>query len=601
MIGLSALKNTILTAFLALILGGSVMSESVVYLDETVVVMVSYADTTAYKSNSLGSATPKIINSGSSGRYMLMQMNNFNYLGNGRILELQNGDLKITPVYADNIQLIPLRAVAEYFGYDLRYDDETQSTLVYNDADSFAVTAESSVIEINELAYPMQSPAVVLNSSTYIPVSILNSAFNLYTHIYGADYGELLLISDFPVSEMDILNGTQGAAPEAFSYEAPDPGLLVFQELGIKMLGPALQEFVDNTLFMKCGSEYAVFKGKTIKISPERIMPRLTTDGYLFIPLVFSAESFGINCRIAENESVILSTYEGEFIYSAETGITKNGEAIEAPMHLVREIDGTLYITAQAFKATTGILYYPIADTKSLILSKYDLSKYSNLSDYAYSTSMPLATFSTSGDVIGYIALTFDDGPSGEITNRLLDGLKERNAHATFFLCNYRIGIYPGPMNRYIDEGHEVGNHSSTHTIMTSLSQNGISSEIDNTNSSISSYYGQASKLFRPPGGAYNEQILAALSSRGMSCIMWSLDTIDWKQDGKEKIVERVVASVKDGDIVLMHDMYNATVDAALDIIDRLQAQGYCFVTVSELAQIKGRTITPGEVYYSIK
>lgn len=86
-----------------------------------------------------------------------------------------------------------------------------------------------------------------------------------------------------------------------------------------------------------------------------------------------------------------------------------------------------------------------------------------------------------------------------------------------------------------------------------------------------------------------------------MSCILWSVDPMDWKYHNTQTVVQNILSTVKDGDIILLHDMYNTSVDAALSIIDTLQAQGYCFVTVSELASIKETTLTPGAVYSQLR
>ena len=152
-------------------------------------------------------------------------------------------------------------------------------------------------------------------------------------------------------------------------------------------------------------------------------------------------------------------------------------------------------------------------------------------------------------------------------------------------------------MSRYLAEGHEIGNHSATHATLTTCSASKLSSELDNTNAALNAWTGVTPTLMRPPGGAYNSTVLSALKARGMSCILWSVDSQDWLLRDRTKILNRVLPEIGDGDIVLFHDMSNVSVDTALELIDTLQAQGYRFVTVSELAEIKGVTMTPGTVY----
>ena len=121
--------------------------------------------------------------------------------------------------------------------------------------------------------------------------------------------------------------------------------------------------------------------------------------------------------------------------------------------------------------------------------------------------------------------------------------------------------------------------------------------ELDVTSAALQAATGTAPTLMRPPGGAYNGTVLRALQARGLSCILWNVDPQDWLLRDRQKVVDAVLSSVGDGDIVLLHDMSDASVDAALEIIDTLQARGYRFVTVSELAARKGVTLEPGKVY----
>lgn len=200
-----------------------------------------------------------------------------------------------------------------------------------------------------------------------------------------------------------------------------------------------------------------------------------------------------------------------------------------------------------------------------------------------------------------YMAITFDDGPTGNEsgrTERLLDGLKQRDAHATFFLCGYRIKDFNSMMNRYLAEGHEVGNHTMDHVRLDTKTNDGGYAQISATNDLIASYTGQKPTLMRPTGGAYNDAVISSMQQLGLPIILWNIDTLDWKDhDNAALIKQRIVENAQDGAIVLEHDLYEATVEGVLAAIDELQAQGYAFVTVSELAQLKGVTLEPGKVY----
>ena len=192
-----------------------------------------------------------------------------------------------------------------------------------------------------------------------------------------------------------------------------------------------------------------------------------------------------------------------------------------------------------------------------------------------------------------YVALTFDDGPSGRFTRRLLDGLQDREAKATFLLCGYRVEQYPEEAERIAAEGHEIGLHGYSHAPMCAMTQAQVRLEIEKTAGLLPG----GVKFLRPPGGKYNEATLDAAEEAGLAVLSWSLDPQDWACDEAGVITSRVVEKVRDGDVILLHDMSDSSVTAALRIVDQLQARGFRFVTVSELAKIRGMEITPGKVY----
>ena len=192
-----------------------------------------------------------------------------------------------------------------------------------------------------------------------------------------------------------------------------------------------------------------------------------------------------------------------------------------------------------------------------------------------------------------YIALTFDDGPSGRFTRRLLDGLETRDVKATFLLCGYRVLDYPKVAARIAAEGHEIGLHGYSHNPMNTMKEFQITTEIRKTAALLP----QNVAFLRPPGGQYNDATIAAAKQAGLSILSWSLDPKDWATNDVDLITSRVVEKAKDGDVILLHDMSDSSVTAALRIIDRLEARGFRFVTVSELAKIKGVTPEPGTVY----
>ena len=194
-----------------------------------------------------------------------------------------------------------------------------------------------------------------------------------------------------------------------------------------------------------------------------------------------------------------------------------------------------------------------------------------------------------------YVALTFDDGPSGKYTRALLDGLYDRGVKATFLLCGYRIKDYPDVAQRIFDEGHEIGYHGYSHDSMKTMSRRQIAQEILDTQALLPE--GCRPAFLRPPGGFSSDGVKQVAQARGLAILHWSVDPHDWEIHKKSIIEKKVLEQVTDGDIILLHDMTTASVEAALDIVDALLKQEYEFVTVSELARLRGTRLKAGNVY----
>lgn len=178
------------------------------------------------------------------------------------------------------------------------------------------------------------------------------------------------------------------------------------------------------------------------------------------------------------------------------------------------------------------------------------------------------------------IAITFDDGPSGRYTGRLLDGLKERNVKASFFLIGENAEENPELVERIYKEGHLIGNHTYSHVQMTHLSEEAAVGEIERTDQVISAITGEHVAYMRPPFGAWQRELEVRME---VLPVLWSVDPLDWTTENVDEIVSKVVTEVEEGDIILLHDCYASSVEAALRIVDILQKEGYEFVTVDRL------------------
>lgn len=178
------------------------------------------------------------------------------------------------------------------------------------------------------------------------------------------------------------------------------------------------------------------------------------------------------------------------------------------------------------------------------------------------------------------VAITFDDGPDPDYTAELLKGLKERGVLATFFLLGTQIEKYPELVTQMYMEGHLIGTHSYQHVNLCNLTDEKAIEQVVKTNILIEELTGERPLFIRPPFGCFKKNLDYETT---MIEVLWDVDPLDWNTSNTGVIVKRVLNCVEDGDIILLHDASESSVDAALQIIDILQKEGYLFVTVDEL------------------
>ncbi|CAD2075545.1 peptidoglycan-N-acetylmuramic acid deacetylase PdaC [Phocicoccus schoeneichii] len=183
------------------------------------------------------------------------------------------------------------------------------------------------------------------------------------------------------------------------------------------------------------------------------------------------------------------------------------------------------------------------------------------------------------------VALTFDDGPKSDTTNKLLDKLQAKNVKASFFMLGSSIEAFSDTATRVDREGHEIGNHSYSHQDMMQVSFDEIRAEINDTSALIEMYTNQTPKFFRPPYGSFNATLEAKVN---IETSYWSVDTKDWLTHNTDAILKEIKENVQDGSVILLHDIHMESVDAIDDVIDYLTSEGYQFVTVSEMSHYKG-------------
>lgn len=196
------------------------------------------------------------------------------------------------------------------------------------------------------------------------------------------------------------------------------------------------------------------------------------------------------------------------------------------------------------------------------------------------------------------VALTFDDGPKAGKTDVLLDGLKARGVRATFFMIGCQVADNEEIVERIFDEGHQIGIHTFTHIELDKLTQAKQKEEIETTEAAIEDVIGDYDFILRPPYGVVNKTLKKWID---MPMVLWSVDTQDWTGKDHTLVVKQTMKDVKDGDIILMHDIYDNSVEAALETIDELQKMGYTFLTVDEMFNVKGIPLEAGEVYHNAR
>lgn len=178
------------------------------------------------------------------------------------------------------------------------------------------------------------------------------------------------------------------------------------------------------------------------------------------------------------------------------------------------------------------------------------------------------------------VALTFDDGPHPYYTEQLLDGLKERGVKATFFVTGEHAKLHPDVIQRMYEEGHLIGNHTYSHIQLRKNNQEAFREELIRTNEVIGEITGGEVLYVRPPYGSWDKSFEKELN---MIPVLWTIDPLDWCSHDASCVADKVLKKVKENDIILLHDCYDTTIEAAFQIVDELKGKGYLFVTVEEL------------------
>ena len=255
-----------------------------------------------------------------------------------------------------------------------------------------------------------------------------------------------------------------------------------------------------------------------------------------------------------------------------------NGAELRLTASPSGEVLGTLgnKTTVQYYITLAGWSYVEVGDQKGYVKAS-ELANIQLTNNKVYNKGIPAAKGAKKR-----VALTFDDGPDAKVTPQILATLKKYDAKATFFMVGKNVSKNATIVKQVYEAGHEIGSHTLSHKKLTSLSIAGVKQEVNGSSNAIYAAIGQYPTVFRPPYGATNEQVRSVIT---IPSILWSIDTLDWKHHNPDKILASVKASVKDGSIILMHDIHQTTANGLENVMQYLQKQGYDFVTVSEILQ----------------
>lgn len=196
------------------------------------------------------------------------------------------------------------------------------------------------------------------------------------------------------------------------------------------------------------------------------------------------------------------------------------------------------------------------------------------------------------------VAFTFDDGPSASVTPKILKALKKNKAKATFFMLGERAEANASVAKSVAEAGHQIGTHTYGHKSLIRLEPDAMTAEIEKSLNAIEKAAGYRPVILRPPYGNVNDSVKETVN---MPMINWSVDTLDWDSRNAKSVYKEIMNNVRDGDIILMHDIYDSTAEALSKVLPELSKLGYQFVTIDELFMLRGKQLELGTVYYSCR
>lgn len=360
-------------------------------------------------------------------------------------------------------------------------------------------------------------------------------------------------------------------APDGTVAEVPDTEVKTYLDMGWL---PSYEDVV-TTLYALDGRQTQVYKA---------VAPLYLNLGWYetyeeTVSVLYAPDGRQIQVYKAEVPSYLAVGWYETYEETVSTLYANDGRQVQ-----VYKTEVPAYVAVgwyETIEETTETLYAP--GNRSIVVYKAEVPSYLALGWKRTRDDGPM------------IALTFDDGPHGVYTDMILDTLQAYDAKATFFVLGMQADAYPAQIKRAKNLGCDIGSHTYGHPDLTACASTKVISEISRTNAAVRRSIGENTSLFRPPYGNHNAFVR---STAGVPTILWNVDPADWKSKNAREIAQHVLSYARDGDIVLMHDIYASTAEAVKIIVPQLIRRGYKLVTVRELAEAKGINLSAGTAYY---
>ena len=326
-----------------------------------------------------------------------------------------------------------------------------------------------------------------------------------------------------------------------------------------------------------------------------------------FINLVYENEN-------GTYKSYFINAKNGEQMNPMDIIIPEKTKEYEAKMLQLLELKYPKFVTealtkedvikAYQIRDNDLFIYYSNVTTTPAMNEKFTLKiNYNEIKEYL---NFPVTTSLEYENENGFqydknkkaIALTFDDGPNGKMTERLIKVFQENKMHATFFMVGSRMESSPSILLDVLNAGNEIGGHSYNHKNLVRLTKEEIKEDERKTKEIYKKITGKELTLLRPPYGNVNETMKQNMD---FVFVNWNIDTEDWRYKNKDHVYDSIINTVEDGDIILMHDLYESTIEAVEKLLPELYSRGFQVVTISELANLKGVNLENKKVYRQIK